>query len=204
MDGLKEAGKLVNGMGTRARLMIMGVMFPGLLITCELIWLYLSWNRPNQSILGFIIDALGELKPLVGFVFIVVGLAVSCAVGYLNRDGSFWVSNFWLRKGWPPPRNLPTLFERLRLIYGGDSVNQVLAKYGVFGLVEASQDAASKLPRLPESYVREFCKLWLVDKRPTLSTEATEVEINVVMGLDDRFHESCHKRGIHLGFRSPI
>jgi hypothetical protein len=22
--------------------------------------------------------------------------------------------------------------------------------------------------------------------------------------LDDRFHESCHKRGIHLGFRIPI
>jgi 3-octaprenyl-4-hydroxybenzoate carboxy-lyase C-terminal domain len=22
--------------------------------------------------------------------------------------------------------------------------------------------------------------------------------------LDDRFHESCHKRGIHLGFRTPI
>jgi hypothetical protein len=22
--------------------------------------------------------------------------------------------------------------------------------------------------------------------------------------LDDRFHESCHKRGIHLGFRAPI
>jgi hypothetical protein len=25
-----------------------------------------------------------------------------------------------------------------------------------------------------------------------------------VLGLDDRFHESCHKRGIHLGFRTPI
>ena len=22
--------------------------------------------------------------------------------------------------------------------------------------------------------------------------------------LDDRSHESCHKRGIHLGFRTPI
>jgi branched-chain amino acid transport system substrate-binding protein len=25
-----------------------------------------------------------------------------------------------------------------------------------------------------------------------------------VVTLDDRFHESCHKRGIHLGFRTPI
>jgi hypothetical protein len=27
---------------------------------------------------------------------------------------------------------------------------------------------------------------------------------NGAIVLDDRFHESCHKRGIHLGFRAPI
>jgi hypothetical protein len=27
---------------------------------------------------------------------------------------------------------------------------------------------------------------------------------HVVKRLDERFHESCHKRGIHLGFRTPI
>jgi len=26
----------------------------------------------------------------------------------------------------------------------------------------------------------------------------------IAEALDDRFHESCHKRGIHLGFRTPI
>jgi putative tryptophan/tyrosine transport system substrate-binding protein len=29
-------------------------------------------------------------------------------------------------------------------------------------------------------------------------------DYNRLPELDDRFHESCHKRGIHLGFRPPI
>jgi hypothetical protein len=28
--------------------------------------------------------------------------------------------------------------------------------------------------------------------------------LGVLTALDARFHESCHKRGIHLGFQAPI
>jgi hypothetical protein len=184
MSALKEAGSFVSSMGTRAWLMTMGVIFPGLLISCEIVWLYLSWKFPGEPILSPIIKELGELKALVGFAFLVLALAVSCAVGYLNRDASFAVSNFWLRMEWPPARPLKTLLERLRFIYGKDAVNDIIKKYQVFHLVEASQaEVAGFLPRLPESYVREFCKLWLSAKSPGLSTEGTEIEINIVIGL---------------------
>jgi hypothetical protein len=34
--------------------------------------------------------------------------------------------------------------------------------------------------------------------------ENVAADVKVPKALDDRFHESCHKRGIHLGFRTPI
>jgi hypothetical protein len=183
MSAVKDVGTLVISMGSRAWLMIIGVIFPGLLISGEVIWLYLSWSLPTQPILPIIVGVLADFKPLPALVFIALGLAVSCAVGYLNRDGSFAVSNFWLSMGWPPARPLPDLFQRLRFIYGEDAVNRVITKYGVFGLVDMSAETARKLPRLPESYLREFCKLWLEGKAPALSTQGAEIEINIVIGL---------------------
>jgi hypothetical protein len=183
MSPLKDAGSLVSSLGTRARLMIVGVVFPGLLITSEVIWLYLAFIHSTESTIPRMIDSLGTLKPLPGFVFLSIGLALACAVGYLNRDGSFAISNLWLRMGWPPARELRMLFERFRLIYGEDLVNEVTSKYGVFRLVDAPSDVIAALPRLPESYVREFCKLWLANNAPALSTEGTEAEINIVIGL---------------------
>src|SRR6266567_3432378 len=129
MGTLKDAGTLVTSMGTQAWLMTMGVIFPGLLISCEVIWLYLSWNLSSQPILPIIMEELAALKPLPAFVFVIMGMAISCAVGYLNRDASFAVSNFWLRMGWPPSRKLPSLFKRLRFIYGEDAISRVASKY---------------------------------------------------------------------------
>jgi hypothetical protein len=40
-----------------------------------------------------------------------------------------------------------------------------------------------KLPRPPEFYIREYCKLWLRAKAPSLATDDMEAEINIVMGL---------------------
>jgi hypothetical protein len=183
MSALKDAGSIVASMGSRAWLMTMGVIFPGLLISCELIWLYVTWNFPNQAVMPLALDTLATLKPLSSFLFVVIGLAVACGVGYLNRDLSFAVSNAWLQWGLPPCRPLANLFNQLRFIHGRDAIDEVAAKYEVFSLVNDSNGAAAKLPRLPESYVREFCKLWLSAKTPTLSTEGTEIEINVVIGL---------------------
>jgi hypothetical protein len=33
---------------------------------------------------------------------------------------------------------------------------------------------------------------------------ARQCGLNKIVKLDDRFRESCHKRGIHLGFWAPI
>jgi hypothetical protein len=183
MSALKDAGSLIANMGTRAWLMTMGVIFPGLLITCELIWLYVAWNFPSEAIIPLALDKLASLKPLSSFLFVVIGLAVACGVGYLNRDASFAVSNTWLQWGLPPCRPLTNLFNQLRFIHGPDAIDAVAKKYGVFSLVNESSEGTVKLPRLPESYVREFCKLWLAAKAPTLSTVGTEIEINIVIGL---------------------
>jgi putative tryptophan/tyrosine transport system substrate-binding protein len=40
---------------------------------------------------------------------------------------------------------------------------------------------------------------------PIITPVRSDVEIEgAIRDLDERFHESCHKRGIHLGFRTPI
>jgi hypothetical protein len=182
MSTLKDAEEIVSSMGARAWLMTMGVIFPGLLITSELIWLYLLWTFPGQPILSPMVDQLGHLAPLVAFLFVVLALAVSCAVGYLNRDGSFALSNLWLKIGWAPARSLGVLLEKLQFVYGKVEVDKVINKYEIFGLMK-SKDITSELPRLPESYVREFCKLWLATNRPILSTHGAEIEINIVIGL---------------------
>jgi hypothetical protein len=148
-----------------------------------MIWLYISWNLPNQAIVPLALDTLGTLKPLSAFIFVAIGLAVACGVGYLNRDASFAVSNGWLQMGLPPYRPLTRLLNELRFIHGVAAIDEVAAKYGVFSLVNELNADAAKLPRLPESYVREFCKLWLSAKASALSTVGTEIEINVVIGL---------------------
>jgi hypothetical protein len=49
------------------------------------------------------------------------------------------------------------------------------------------------------------------DQLPELASDLVRRKVSVLVGaggsnsaLDDRFRESCHKRGIHLGFRAPI
>ncbi|MCK1457110.1 hypothetical protein IVB34_01715 [Bradyrhizobium sp. 2] len=183
MSALKDAGSLVASIGNRAWLMTMGVIFPGLLISCELIWLYVAWNFPTEAIIPLALSKLASLTPLSSFLFVAIGLAVACGVGYLNRDATFAVSNTWLQWGMPPCRPLSSVMNQLRFIHGSDAIDRVAGKYGVFSLTDDSKDAAAKLPRSAESYVREFCKLWLSAKAPTLTTVGTEIEINGVIGL---------------------
>jgi hypothetical protein len=44
-------------------------------------------------------------------------------------------------------------------------------------------------------------------RKPQTKARCGSAQYDVVVDrdrLDERFHESCHKRGIHLGFPTPI
>jgi hypothetical protein len=181
---IKEAQTLIGSLGTYARLVVVGVWFPGFLILCEFSYIYFRLFGPaDQGPFNFVAEKMKEYDSTVISTFIVIFiLAVSIALGYLARDISFAVSDLWLRRTLPPARTLSKIFEQIRLVYGDEKVDEIARKYGVFRLAYGELDV-SRLQRAPESYVREYCKQWLRLKAPMLNTEGLEIEINMVMGL---------------------
>ena len=181
---IKEAQTLIGSLGTYARLVVVGVWFPGFLILCEASYIYLCLFRPNdKGPFTFIAEKMKQYDSNVVSTFIVIFvLSVSIALGYIARDIAFATSDFWLRHKWPPTRTLSTIFNQISLVYGDDKVSEVTRNYPVFRLAR-DEISVSTLQRDPESYVREYCKLWLKQKSPTLNTEGLETEINMVMGL---------------------
>jgi hypothetical protein len=185
MDAIiKEVGNLISSIGTYMRLIIVGVWFPGFLIFSELGTAYFLWFGPrDQTLFGYIDDRLKAFDTSVVVTLVVVFVvAMSIALGYLARDVAFAISDGWLRKGWPPTRRLPSIYLQIRDVYGAEHVDPLTRRYPVFRLANGELDPSS-LPRLPDTYVREFCKQWLRLKAPGLNTEGLEVEINMVLGL---------------------
>jgi hypothetical protein len=185
MEGIvKEAGSLIGSLGTYARLVIVGVWFPGFLVLTELSTAYLLWLGPvDQTLFGYIDERLTALdSAFVTTLVVVLVVASSIALGYLQRDLAFAISNAWLRRGWTPARTVREIYEQIRQVRGADEVDRVASGYPVFRLATGELDG-SALPRLPDTYVREFCKQWLRLKSPDLNTEGLEIEINMVMGL---------------------
>lgn len=181
---INEVGSLIGSLGMYARLIIVGVWFPGFLIFCELGSAYfLLLGPPDKGLFGYVAAMINEFDSAVVSSFIgVFVLATSIAIGYVARDLAFALSDLWLRREWRPSRTLSKIYAEIRLVYGDDKVDEVTAKYNVFGLARGDVDASS-LPRMGESYVREFCKQWLRMRVPNLNTEGLEIEINMVMGL---------------------
>jgi hypothetical protein len=181
---IKEAETLIGNLGTYARLVIVGVWFPGFLILCEVSYVYFRLFVPsNKGPFNFAAEKLKEYDSAVISTFLVIFiLAVSITLGYLARDIAFAISDAWLRRRWPPTRTLPEIFGQIRLLYGDDQVDGITRDYRVFRLAYGELDT-SRLARSPESYVREYCKQWLGIKAPVLNTEGLEIEINMVMGL---------------------
>ena len=137
----------------------------------------------GRSPFGFIAQKIKEfdLTTVTGLIAVFI-LSVSIALGYIARDIAFAISDLWLRRLWPPTRALPTIFAQIRLLYGDNNVDTITQRFSVFRLAYG-EDIDTTLPRSPDSYVREFCKLWLSVKAPALNTEGLEIEINMVMGL---------------------
>jgi NAD(P)-dependent dehydrogenase (short-subunit alcohol dehydrogenase family) len=86
----------------------------------------------------------------------------------------------------------------------------VLITGALTGIGRATASAfAHEGARLVVSGRRDEAGQALVSELRALGAEPEYVHADVrdedeVRSLDDRFHESCHKRGIHLGFRTPI
>jgi hypothetical protein len=181
---IEEAGSLIESIGTYARLTIVGVWFPGFLLFCELGSTYFGFFGPaDQGLFGYLAAETKEFdSPVLTFLVVVFVLATSISLGYVARDLAFAISDFWLRRGWPPVRRLTKVYDSIRRVYGDTKVDDVARRYPVFRLATGDVDSTS-LPRMPESYVREFCKQWLRVNVPSLNTEGLEIEINLVMGL---------------------
>jgi hypothetical protein len=181
---IKEAQTLIGSLGTYARLVVVGVWFPGFLILCEFSYAYfLLFGPGDQGPFGYIAERITEFdSAVVSTLIVVLIVAMSIALGYVARDVAFAISDLWLRRKWPPARTISKIFSQIRLLYGENKVDEIARKHSVFRLAYGEVDE-SQLPRSPEAYVREYCKQWLRLKAPNLNTEGLEIEINMVVGL---------------------
>ena len=181
---IKAAGSLVGSLGTYARLIIVGVWFPGFLIFCELGSTYFAlFGPPDKGLFGYLADRIKQFDSAIVSSFVLVFvLAASIAIGYVARDIAFALSDLGIRRRWRPVRRLAQVYAEIRQVYGDRKVTEVTTKYHVFRLAGREMEDVS-LPRALESYVREFCKQWLRARVPSLNTEGLEIEINMVMGL---------------------
>lgn len=179
---IKGIASLIGSFGTYARLIILGVWFPGLLIFSEMESTYFFIFGPHgKGLFGYIAETIKGFNSRVVSSFIVMlVLAASITIGYVARDVAFALSDFWLRRKWRPTRKLSAIYHEIRHVYGDLRVNEVTDKYSVFKL---GSDDDSFLRRTSETYVREFCKQWLRLRVPSLNTEGLETEINMEMGL---------------------
>lgn len=181
---INEAKTLIGSLGTYARLIVVGVWFPGFLLFCEIGSLYFRFFGPvDEGLLSYIAERIKDFDSAVmsGLLGVLV-LAISIATGYVSRDLAFAISDLWLRKGWRPTRKLSVIYADIRRVHGDSKVDDIAANYPVFRLATSGVGPAP-LPRLPDSYVREFCKQWLRLRAPSLNTEGLEIEINMVIGL---------------------
>lgn len=181
---INEAKTLIGSMGTYARLVVVGVWFPGFLLFCEAGSVYFRFFGPvDAGLPAYLTEKINDFdsSAVLGLLGALI-LGISIAAGYVSRDMAFALSDLWLRKGWRPKRRLPAIYADVCRVHGSDKVDAVTANYPVFRLATGGTDSTS-LPRMPESYVREYCKQWLRLRAPSLNTEGMEIEINMVMGL---------------------
>jgi hypothetical protein len=181
---IKAATGLIASLGMYARLIIVGVWFPGFLVFAELGSTYFQVYGPSdEGLFAYIARGIKQYdSTVVTTLIVVLVLATSITAGYVARDVAFAISDFWLRRQWPPARRVVDVYSQIRRLHGAENVDAVTVNYPIFKLGTGEIDTSS-LPRLPESYIREFCKQWLRLRAPNLNTEGLEIEINMVMGL---------------------
>ena len=175
-------GGIVSSVGTYAHRVILAVWFPGFVIFCELAYIYLALST-DGLLAGEQLRTIISLfdLPVIGISLAVVVLAGSMALGYVARDLAFWITDVWMWTGVRPTRSLKTMLNEIKAAHGKKEVEAVFSRYKVFSLAD-DENNSHVLPRRKETYVREFCKLWLKVCSPQLSTEGLETEINMDLG----------------------
>src|SRR5262245_33357838 len=108
---IKEAQTLIGSFGTYARLVVVGVWFPGFLLLCQASYIYFRMFGPSdKNPFSFVAEKLKEYDSnVVSTLIVVFTLSISIALGYIARDIAFATSDFWLRHKWPPARTLSTI-----------------------------------------------------------------------------------------------
>ena len=180
----KEAGGVIESLSMQARQIIMGVWFPGILLLCESLYIYTLLVLPKAQnpfdLTSAFVKRL-DSEVVAGFVaFLALGVAMT--LGYVARDLAFYISDWWLARGWRPARSIRQILEQVRVVYGAADVDNIIQRYRVFNLV-GNTESRKILPRAEDSYVREFCKQWLKLNAPTQSSDGFELEINLAIGL---------------------
>jgi len=184
---LKQTAKLMDHVGYRTRLIVLSVLFPGFIIVCEglaAIWLSIHGTLSFDEVKD-LADFIGNKNIVLVLFLSLLLLAASFGIGFIARTFSFGVSDWLIHRGHFPRRSFAQRMDHLSEVYGESSVNPVKELYHVFSLVQrhSTTAAVTKLPRPAEFYIREYCKLWLRAKVPSLCTDHTEIEINVFMSL---------------------
>ncbi|HYI47555.1 MAG TPA: hypothetical protein VEX35_03735 [Allosphingosinicella sp.] len=178
----ESLGGIFSSVGTYAHRVVLAVWFPGFVVFCELAYFYLALSTDGshvgEQLRTFI--SLFDL-PVIGISLTIVVLAGSMALGYVARDLAYWITDIWMWTGVRPTRSLKTMLSEIKAAHGEEEVEAVFSRYKVFLLAD-DENVSRSLPRRKETYVREFCKLWLKVCSPQLSTEGLETEINMDIG----------------------
>jgi hypothetical protein len=182
-EAAKGVQSLVAALGSYARRTVVGVWFPGFIVFCELSWLAHRFSLLSNDPLHYLIEVLEATDSgVVNALIILLVLSASIILGYVGRDIGFAMSDLGMKYHLPPARTLNVILSQIRDVFGRSEVDSVISTYPVFKLCDGAAGGL-RLPRMVDSYVREFCKKWLQVKEPRLNTEGMETEINMVIGL---------------------
>jgi len=113
------------------------------------------------------------------------------------------------------PSIVPGIFTSVNRRRTSDSASRNSSASSLFAASISRKPASEKMP-VPERRVKassstirikgDMCDTQVMggNIHPGISFHGSAPELIGLAFLDDRFHESCRKRGIHLGFRTPI
>jgi hypothetical protein len=165
-------GDLFAKLGKYARLQLLGVLVPGIVILLEF-WIPLaSWISELPPPTAVKALSTGELV-----IFVVLVLYVVYILGYVGREISWKTADAAARRlHLVRPRSTPSeLAGEIGDIYGDENVARALA----------SHDALLKSLDHDDAFARnalEYAKTWLSTRHPELAVDSLEGEINLLVG----------------------
>jgi hypothetical protein len=126
---MDKAGKLVGQVGYRTRLLLLGVLIPGLLILLEIsITVYVeNYGLPSVDSMRILLQQISQANLVPATLITVFILIISFALGFVGRELTFAISNIWLRQGHWPCRALDAISGEINHLYSSDRVRKCSA-----------------------------------------------------------------------------